>query len=273
MDTGINLPGSRLCGLEESMAAAEQTGFSHVSLSSGLTAELILGGGKSIRGFARMLGLHRLKTDWVHVPFRETHFYHPREEFRLHALTCALQSMQLAHELGAGSIVCHPINLQFESIASNCTPVETRCRLRDVFAVLLENALRLGVRVAPENLRHAASHRILAQLLEDLPQLAVCFDSGHSEITRSHQLYLGRLADRICCLHLADNFGWQDDHLPPGDGALDFAAIVKRLNQAGCRGVWGLEIIMDSSAGRWTCRDFFRYARENLMRHLKPAGQ
>ena len=271
MNTGINLPGSQYCGPEESLKAAAKAGFSHVSLSSPLAAELILGGAGALEEFKNLLGRYALKVDWIHVPFRETHFYHPHDEYRMHALTCALQCGLMAAELEANCIVCHPINIHFEALTADCTPRQIRERLSSVFGCLVQKVSAGGVQVAVENLRHPHSHRIMAQLIEDVPELVVCLDSGHSELTRSHDLYLGRLAERIRCLHLADNFGWEDDHLPPGDGAIDFAMVIARLRQAGYAGVWGVEIAMESTAREWTFAEYYQYARARLLELLDPA--
>ena len=271
MNTGINLYCSEKCDTEEAITAAKEAGFSHVSLSAPLAMELIMAQSAAFDRFANLLAQNSLQVDWIHVPFVETHFYHPHDEFRVHALATALQCLRLAQTLKAGNIVCHPVSLKFSEIAKNCTPQDIRQRLDKVFARLAEEAQRCGIKVTLENLRHPASHRILAQLIEDVPELAICFECGHNELTRTHHIYLGLLADKIKCLHLADNFGWQDDHLPPGDGAIDFKAILKNLKQTGYQGVWCMEIEMTHLAREQSIKELFQHARTNLMRIMDDA--
>jgi sugar phosphate isomerase/epimerase len=266
MKTGINLPLTDHSSMEEYLITAKKSGFSHVSLSSPLAAEIALGGIEALNQFENLLAKHHLKVDWIHVPFLETHFYHPQDEFGLHALSTAKLFLEIARVLHANSIVCHPLNEHYSELTSDCSAMDIRVRLKRKFRCLVEEAVESSVRVAVENLRHPESHRILCQLLEDLPDLDLCFDTGHSELTRSHSLYLDAFIQRIKCLHMADNFGWQDDHLPPGDGILDFPAIVKKLRRVGYDGVWCLEISTESTGRNWAINDFVRHSKDNLLR-------
>ena len=45
--------------------------------------------------------------------------------------------------------------------------------------------------------------------------------------------YLDAFADRLAHIHIHDNHGEQDEHLPLGDGKIDFKKVVKLLKGIG----------------------------------------
>ncbi len=77
--------------------------------------------------------------------------------------------------------------------------------------------------------------------------IGACLDTGHASLSGDlHNLILG-FNDRLCMLHAHDNHGRGDDHLPPGDGILDWQMIVASLDEVGFRGPIILEIQSASS--------------------------
>lgn len=74
----------------------------------------------------------------------------------------------------------------------------------------------------------------LKALLEELPSppFGFCFDVGHfqvfSEVTLDE--WLSALGPFLREVHLHDNDGGGDDHLPPGQGTFDFPRLFQRLS-------------------------------------------
>jgi sugar phosphate isomerase/epimerase len=99
---------------------------------------------------------------------------------------------------------------------------------------ILDSAKRLGVRIAVEN-AWERTPETLAYLLDVLPgdAASVCIDTGHlSAFSRlSVRRWWDVLGDRVIALHLHDNDGLSDDHLPPGSGIFDFAALAAILRE------------------------------------------
>jgi sugar phosphate isomerase/epimerase len=57
-----------------------------------------------------------------------------------------------------------------------------------------------------------------------------CYDSGHRHCYTPTEDLLNQYKDRLCYTHLHDNLGhWEDLHLLPGDGSLDWAQLKKDL--------------------------------------------
>ena len=101
---------------------------------------------------------------------------------------------------------------------------------------IVEKARECGVRIAlentwddrPEVLRH------LKELLPGWSDVGFCLDAGHVNVYS--QLPVRRwwrsLGDEVAAVHLHDNDGLSDDHLPPGRGTADFGTLVRFLSEA-----------------------------------------
>ena len=67
----------------------------------------------------------------------------------------------------------------------------------------------------------------LAMLLEQIPRAGWCLDIGHQRVFDRVGLehWIMTLGPRLIHLHLHDNFGKGDDHLPLGQGTIDLARL------------------------------------------------
>jgi sugar phosphate isomerase/epimerase len=85
----------------------------------------------------------------------------------------------------------------------------------------------------------------LRQVLDRIndPLVGHCFDSGHFNMfaTVSLQQWFAVLGDRIVESHLHDNHGQADEHLPVGEGQIDFELVTSLLKQYAPDAVWTLE--------------------------------
>jgi len=74
----------------------------------------------------------------------------------------------------------------------------------------------------------------LAELLSRLPSppFGFCFDTGHFQVFSDVALdeWIGALGPYLREVHLHDNAGTADDHLPPGRGTFDFEALFGLLS-------------------------------------------
>ena len=103
---------------------------------------------------------------------------------------------------------------------------------RDRFPRLLERADRAGVTIALENTWDDRPEVLLqlADLAGD-PGLRFCLDTGHVNVFSRRPVceWWRGVGDRTAALHLHDNDGSSDDHLPPGRGSFDFPALASLL--------------------------------------------
>lgn len=89
------------------------------------------------------------------------------------------------------------------------------------FPVALENLV-----LSPEDLLQGVED--LEKLLRNFPQYGFCLDVGHALLELGPKgpfLYLEAFENRLIHLHLHDNHGGQDDHLPVGTGKVPWESL------------------------------------------------
>jgi sugar phosphate isomerase/epimerase len=139
------------------------------------------------------------------------------------------QSLQAAHQLGAHLMVVHPgyDRWRYPKLAAAWT-----AHAADTLAPLVTMAARCDCRLALENIYEATPDTLLA-LVEHLssPWFGHCFDIGHWHLFGEVPLeqWLAKVASRLLHLHLHDNRGQSDDHLPVGEGTIDYAPLLQAL--------------------------------------------
>lgn len=165
-------------------------------------------------------------TVFTHGPFLGLDIASLNGFLSRHSRECLLRGLEVTYALGGSVMVVH----------TNYSPFYSRGGLREWFGnwstrmpAVLEEARRLGITVAIENAWEENPH-VLERLVDLLPKgsAAVCIDVGH--IAAFSRLTVKRwwevLGERVAVLHLHDNDGLSDDHLAPGQGIVDFPALV-----------------------------------------------
>ncbi len=136
----------------------------------------------------------------------------------------------------------------------SCPAAEDR---PEALAAVAEGLRRAGpelerrrIRVALEN--HTAA--IIASALGDRPEeldwllaalpsewIGLTLDVGHAHINGHLDDFLGRPFDRVFNMHLHDNDGTKDAHLPLGKGGIPWRRILRRIAREGYAGTLTLE--------------------------------
>jgi sugar phosphate isomerase/epimerase len=110
--------------------------------------------------------------------------------------------------------------------------------------IMVERARNLSVRIALENV-FDDDPAPLRRLLEaaDSPFLGYCMDAGHGHLFSKVPLvgWLEALGSRLMEIHLHDNHGRADEHLPLGRGNIDFPAIFSRIKEDKLHPIYTLE--------------------------------
>ena len=101
---------------------------------------------------------------------------------------------------------------------------------------VLMRAKEVGTRVAIENIfeEEPGGLKLLMDAL-DTSVAGICFDAGHFNLFSRLPLsaWIERLGEHIIELHLHDNKGDRDSHLPPGEGTFDFQELFSLLSDRG----------------------------------------
>jgi sugar phosphate isomerase/epimerase len=109
-------------------------------------------------------------------------------------------------------------------------------RFDEDLEVVLKVAEKKGVTLALENIMTPLSSvERIASLIKrwNHPRLKACLDVGHAAISEDPIAAIRMLGEHLVTTHLHDNHGKEDDHLPLGEGVLDWGKISPALS-VGC---------------------------------------
>jgi sugar phosphate isomerase/epimerase len=102
------------------------------------------------------------------------------------------------------------------------------------FPPLIEQAAACDCRLALENI-YEESPATLIQLVEGIGSewFGHCFDAGHWHLFGRQPMagWLDALGEKLFHLHLHDNHGRSDEHLPVGEGTIDFSPLQEKLRR------------------------------------------
>ena len=150
--------------------------------------------------------------------------------------------------MGISRAVVHPIAIYQKEIRYGdwvranmafLTPVVEYARGKGV-RILIENMK--SDREAPDNHFYGSCALNISSLAEKLGA-GVCWDVGHAHISgfkQSEQLEI--LKGKLEVLHIHDNDGLRDAHLPPFDGNVDWEDVAFGLRCCGFSGILDIEV-------------------------------
>jgi len=114
----------------------------------------------------------------------------------------------------------------------------------DFWREFVPQARELGTILAVENIFEKEPSTLKALLDEiDDPCFRHCFDVGHWNMftTVTMEEWFSELGSYIAESHIHDNHGDIDEHLPAGEGEIDFARFFPLLNSYAPDAVWTIE--------------------------------
>lgn len=134
------------------------------------------------------------------------------------------QTLAAAERLGAHRVILHPGYDRWRYAGNEELWVEASLAFWRPF---LRQAADAGLLLALENVFEDAPDNLVKLLAAvDSPTLGHCFDVGHWHMFCREKISLGawfeQLGARVVHLHLHDNHGERDEHLPPGEGLICF---------------------------------------------------
>ncbi|WP_297535737.1 sugar phosphate isomerase/epimerase [Thermococcus sp.] len=229
-------PGRTFEEFERWLEEAEGLGFEFVELVSEwpnfITRE-------TWRAYAEILGSFGLKVT-IHAPFSDVNIGSLNERLRRASIEVLEETLDVASRLNAFVVTVHP---------GHCSPASRK--FREDYNRVHRNSLReleklsgeFGVRVGVENMPSfpildAQTPERLAELL-DGTELGVTFDLGHlNTVGFPFERFMKLLGGRIVHVHLHDNSGKSDEHLPLGRGTVPWRKVLPELEKFG----WALEV-------------------------------
>jgi sugar phosphate isomerase/epimerase len=171
-------------------------------------------------------------------------------------------SLDVAKELGAERVVVHPPHAT--GIGKKALKTTRRNSIESLNEVL-EKAYSLGLLASLENMTPGSFSLSepddFREVFKDHPQVEMTLDLGHAHIASENEdrtlAFIGRFSSKIGHIHLSDNRGLGDDHLPVGAGSVNFQKIIKELRSFGYDNTMTLEIFSPDS-------DYLIMSREKI---------
>lgn len=140
------------------------------------------------------------------------------------------QTLDIAKRINADLVVIHPGVDKWRY--PNLEPL-WRDHATTFFPALIAVAASFGCRLAIENI-YEESPDGLVQLVDALDSdwFGHCYDVGHWHLFGKRPMaeWLDAIGPKLFHLHLHDNHGRADEHLPVGDGTIDFSPLQKFLS-------------------------------------------
>jgi sugar phosphate isomerase/epimerase len=192
----------------------------------------------------RLHSIHAPVTDAVvngrwSAPFNNAS---PVEAVRARAVAETVAALDLARRVPVEVLVVH-LGLPDVLAAGpgDNDPAAARRSVGEIAAA----ARSVGVRVALENIPGPlATPAALAALVEhdlDDRSVGLCLDFGHAHLMDGVPDAIETMGGLLAATHVHDNHGARDEHLPPGEGTIDWPAAVMGLLKVGYDGLLMIE--------------------------------
>ncbi|MEM3713035.1 MAG: sugar phosphate isomerase/epimerase family protein [Thermoproteota archaeon] len=192
-----------------------------------------------------------VKIVQVHGPFGDIDFDFASEDYncRSKALEKVCSWLKCISEFEWGVLVLHTARLSSSSEYDSLNLVEkTRLANMRFFKEVAKHASDYGVKVAVENRLESCYGFLPKDLIELINSagsdyLGICFDTGHACVNRLNmESILESIREFLIATHIHDNNGFEDQHLPPMMGSINWSNLIKSFSKINYRKPLILEI-------------------------------
>jgi sugar phosphate isomerase/epimerase len=178
------------------------------------------------------------------IYYAQPGFAHPNPTVRKEGLRYVKQLIDLASDLNAGIVTFIPgrylSNTSFDQAWK--WSIEN---IRECVNFAKDKNIQLGLENLVNSNEFTNSSQNIIRMVNEINDktLGVTVDLGHiNVIGESFENFIQKLGDRIVNIHVDDNDGSGDAHLPPGAGNIDFSSVIQILNKVGYTGCLTLEV-------------------------------
>lgn len=169
-------------------------------------------------------------TPSVHAPFLDINLSATDKAIVEITKKRLLKTIELAKVLNASGIVIHP---GYDPYRFRAMEESWLSSAKKNLEPILNEAQKLKIPLAVENI-FDEHYEYLKKLIKyfSSPYLGHCFDTGHFNIFAKTSLdeWLSNMNHHIFSLHLHDNLGYVDQHLPVGEGSFPFTFFFSKIN-------------------------------------------
>jgi sugar phosphate isomerase/epimerase len=202
----------------------------------------------------------------IHAPFGgQLDLADPNPHHRHAAVGAILTAASAIKRLGGRLVIVHPSDLERGRDDPAAALVNCAHSLRQLADSCRQEHLTLVVETPLPHLIGGQPEEFAWLLAQVDASVRVCLDTGHIHLGRHWRQFLQIADGRVEHVHAHDNHGGWDDHLPPGQGRVDWTEVGTTLAAIGYDGWVMLELQCPGG-------DPAAYFREARIRTLELLG-
>ncbi len=258
--------------IEEALPAIEQLGFKSVEIWADNPSHFDPASKESVLQLQGVLSTSTIRPDALHAPFgRPMDISNPDPSARRRAVEALLKCLETTSSLPLNAMVIHPGHIMGPGEEPKRYEAAT-----ESLEKICQRGEDLAVEICVENLLSDRDHPVFCDTLPKTLHLlrsvegvspSLCVDTSHGNIMGNLPEEIEICGEVVHRTHISDNFGTRDDHLPPGDGEIDWKAVVTSLRRISYSGPLTLEV-----AGRGNPEETLNRARDSLAHILSDWG-
>ncbi len=195
--------------------------------------ELCCDGNVNVMGREEITENFNLKYT-LHCPIADFNLSSYREKIRKSSLEFIKDVLETATKVNSEALIIHPGFYIFKHDYDKCLK-SLILSLKDLNKLQSEYGINIFIENMPYDMFMFKNPE--KEIIENLGELEICFDIGHAFINNNIDKFLA-YKDLIGHVHIHDNNGHADEHLPIGFGKIDFEKYKKDL-----KNINGIKII------------------------------
>ena len=205
----------------------------------------------------------------IHAPFGGLlDLAEPNPHHRHAAIGAILTAASAIKRIGGRIVVVHPSDLVRHGADVDARLADCAQSLHHLSVCCRQEGLTLAIESPLPHLIGGHPDEFAWLLARVDGSAGVCLDTGHTALGKWWHRFVDVAGARLVHVHASDNHGHYDDHLPPGDGDLDWPAIVRSLQDCAFAG-W---IMLELKCPQGTLSDYFTRALTQATRLLPGSG-
>ena len=246
--TGVGCPKADLRSIADA-------GFSHVHWCHQWDTDFIYSD-VEITQIKTWLKEYNLKVCDLHASDgKEKCWYSEKEYERLAGVELVKNRINMVSQLGSNVIIMHTGVKYSDALRKSLNEIESYAKFH-------------GVRIACEN-STKVYFDVISQIFADYSTdyIGLCYDSGHGNLDKSARGLndLEKFKDRLLSVHLHDNDGEGDQHLPPFYGNINWNKLIDIISDSAYNKMISMEVSQPNSKIDNT-KEFLKIVYDNGMK-------
>lgn len=192
---------------------------------------------------AQRLQALQLEPVSIHAPFGGLlDLAEPNAHHRHATIGAILTAADALKRIGGRIVVVHPSDLPRHGNDAGARLDDCVRSLKTLADSFRQEGMTLAVESPLPHLIGGHPDEFQSMLGRLDPSVRVCLDTGHTSLGGFWDRFIGVADGRLVHVHASDNHGTYDDHLPPGEGRLDWRHVTSTLSAVGFSGWVMLEL-------------------------------